>query len=71
MKDTDVVVPAFLRVMQAEQALMSNFAYEDAYVDERTVASFHKKLRGAPDGVTKPCQDEGSEIDGENETSIP
>jgi len=40
LNEDEFVIPAFLRVMQAEQTLMSNLVYETNDVDEQTVASF-------------------------------
>ena len=68
---TEVVMPAYLRVMQAEQTLMQNFVYEEEELGAQTLASFHQRLRGATDEVIKPNQEESSEVDGENESSIP
>ena len=57
--------------MQAEQTLMQNFVYEEEELGAQTLASFHQRLRGATDEVIKPNQEESSEVDGENESSIP
>lgn len=71
LNEDEFVIPAFLRVMQAEQTLMSNLVYETNDVDEQTVASFQQKLKGDLNGRPKPINDESSEVDVENESSIP
>lgn len=65
--DADLVVPSFLRVMQAEQTLVDNFVYEE---DSALVANHLLQLRlQQPVGVRR--LDDSSEAEVENESSIP
>ena len=65
--EESVVVPAFLRVMQAEQSLLDNFVYEDE--DNEVIASLQRRLQVVPTGAKH--LDDSCEVDIENENSIP
>jgi len=61
-----LIVPSYLRVMQAEQALIENFVYES----EAELGGGNLGRRTLGSTRLKPL-DESNEIDGENENSIP
>ena len=67
-EEDELVTPAFLRVMQAEQTLVDNFVYEDQDANHLVTT---QQLYRVTSGATKLMQDESDEIEAENENSIP
>ena len=67
-EEDELVIPAFLRVMQAEQTLVDNFVYEDQDANHLVTT---QQLYRVTSGTTKLMQDESDEIEAENENSIP
>lgn len=67
-EEDELVIPAFLRVMQAEQTLVDNFVYEDQDANHLVTT---QQLYQVTSGATKLMQDESDEIEAENENSIP
>lgn len=67
-EEDELVIPAFLRVMQAEQTLVDNFVYEDQDANHLVTT---QQLYRVTSGATKLMQDESDEIEAENENSIP
>lgn len=67
-EEDELVIPAFLRVMQAEQTLADNFVYEDQDANHLVTT---QQLYRVTSGATKLMQDESDEVEAENENSIP
>ena len=68
MNPSDLIVPSYLRVLEAEQTLVNNFVYEE----ENQLLAAHLLKGGSNMNIASGKRlDESSEAEADNENSIP